>query len=100
MQVQRGCQDTQLFWLTLLNTVRDLAPAARGAEPVTAAPGLDAAEMVDRVLTELARQDDGVTLVIDDVHELAAPNALDSLTRLLTSLPDGTNAVIALPAAW
>ena len=43
--------------------------------------------MVDRVLSELADARDGITLVIDDLHELTSPHALAQLTRLLTSLP-------------
>jgi LuxR family maltose regulon positive regulatory protein len=50
--------------------------------------------MVDRVLSELADARDGITLVIDDVHELNSPGALAQLTRLLTSLPPHTHAVL------
>jgi LuxR family maltose regulon positive regulatory protein len=95
VQVQRGWRDAQLFWLTLLNTVRDLAPESKGTEALTATLEFDAEDMVDRVLAELSDNDDGVTLVIDDVHELVSPNAFDHLSRLLTNLPDGTNAVLA-----
>lgn len=51
VQVHRGPQDTQSFWLALLNAVRNLAPTALGMEPVTAAPGLDAGDIVERVMT-------------------------------------------------
>lgn len=95
VQVQRGRRDAQLFWLTMLNTVRDPALTSNSTEAVTPALEFDAEDMVDRVLAELAESDDGVTLVIDDVHELVSPNAFDHLTRLLTNLPDGTNAVLA-----
>jgi LuxR family maltose regulon positive regulatory protein len=50
--------------------------------------------MVDRVLSELAEAHDGVTLVIDDLHELHSPEALDQLTRLLTSLPPQVHAIL------
>ena len=51
--------------------------------------------MVDRVLSELARQRDRVALVIDDLHELHSPDALAQLTRLLTNLPPNAHAVLA-----
>src|SRR4029077_13927202 len=37
---------------------------------------------------------DGVTLVIDDLHELHSPEAPTQLTRLLTSLPPNVHVVL------
>ena len=51
--------------------------------------------MVDRVLSELADARDGITLVIDDLHELHSPEALAQLTRLLTNLPPHVHAILA-----
>ncbi len=51
--------------------------------------------MVDRVLSELADARDGITLVIDDLHELHSPEALAQLTRLLTNLPANVHAMLA-----
>jgi LuxR family maltose regulon positive regulatory protein len=51
--------------------------------------------MVDRVLSELADQPGRLILVIDDLHELASPDALAQLTWLLTSLPGDVHAVLA-----
>jgi LuxR family maltose regulon positive regulatory protein len=51
--------------------------------------------MVDRVLSELADACDGITLVIDDLHELTSPEALAQLTRLLVNLPPNVHAVLA-----
>ena len=51
--------------------------------------------MVDRVLSELADARDGITLVIDDLHELHSPEALAQLTRLLTNLPPQVHAILA-----
>ena len=51
--------------------------------------------MVDRVLAELADARDGITLVIDDLHELHSPEAIAQLTRLLTSLPPQVHAILA-----
>jgi LuxR family maltose regulon positive regulatory protein len=50
--------------------------------------------MADRVLSELADAPGGVTLVIDDLHELTSPEALAQLTRLLTNLPPHAHAIL------
>ena len=50
--------------------------------------------MVDRVLSELAEARGGVTLVIDDLHELASPEALAQLTQLQTNLPPQVRAIL------
>ena len=50
--------------------------------------------MVDRVLSKLADACGGITLVIDDLHELTSPEALSQLTRLLTNLPPHVHAML------
>src|SRR6202007_9436 len=50
--------------------------------------------MAGRVLSELADVRGGVTLVVDDVHELTSPEALAQLTRLLTNLPPHVHAIL------
>ena len=50
--------------------------------------------MVDRVLSELADARGDITLVIDDLHELNSPEALDQLTRLLIDLPPNVHAML------
>ena len=50
--------------------------------------------MVDRVLSELADAGAGITVVIDDLHELTSPEALAQLTRLLTNLPPHVHALL------
>src|SRR5580704_18235458 len=84
--VHRGQQDDQLFWLALLDAVGQAA-GTTGAEPAAATPDFNARAMVDRVLSALADARGDLTLVIDDLHELASPAALVQLTRLLTNLP-------------
>ncbi len=58
-------------------------------------PTFNGRAMVDRVLAELARDRGRVILIIDDLHELKSPEALDQLTRVLTNLPPNAHAVLA-----
>jgi LuxR family maltose regulon positive regulatory protein len=94
VQVQRDEHDAQQFWLALLDAVRDASRTTSGAEPSAATPGFNGQAMIDRVRSELAEARGGVTLVIDDLHELNSPEALAQLTRLLTSLPPNARTVL------
>jgi LuxR family transcriptional regulator, maltose regulon positive regulatory protein len=94
VQVQRDQQDAQQFWLALLGAVRAASGTASGSEPPAATPDFNGHTMVDRVLSELADAHGGVTLVIDDLHELHSPEALAQLTRLLTNLPPNAHAIL------
>jgi LuxR family transcriptional regulator, maltose regulon positive regulatory protein len=94
VQVQRDQRDAQQFWLALLDAVRHATGANTGAELPVATPDFNGHAMVDRVLSELADVHGGVTLVIDDLHELHSPEAPAQLTRLLTSLPPNVHAIL------
>ena len=93
VQVQRGQQDAQQFWLALLDAIWHASLTADRAEPPAATPDFNASAMVDRVLSELADAH-GVTLVIEDLHELHSAEAPTQLTRLLTSLPPRVHAIL------
>ncbi len=95
MQVQRDQHDAQQFWLALLDALRRASDPTSRAEPPTATPGFNGRAMVDRVLSELTDARHGITLVIDDLHELHSPEALAQLTRLLTNLPPNAHAILA-----
>ena len=94
LQMQRDQQDAQQFWLALLDAVRHVTGGNSGAELPAATPDFNAPAMVDRVLSELADARSGVTLVIEDLHELTSPEALAQLTRLLTNLPPRVHAIL------
>jgi len=94
VQVQRDQHDAQQFWLALLDAVRHATGTNSGAELPAATPGFNAPAMAGRVLSELADAHGGVTLVIDDLHELHSQEALTQLTRLLTNLPPNVHAVL------
>jgi LuxR family transcriptional regulator, maltose regulon positive regulatory protein len=94
LQVQRDQQDAQQFWLALLDAIRHASATTGRTEPPAATPDFNAPAMVDRVLSELADACGGVTLVIDDLHDLNSPEALAQLTRLLTNLPPHVHAIL------
>jgi LuxR family maltose regulon positive regulatory protein len=94
VQMQRDQQDAQQFWLALLDAVRHVTGASSGAERPAATPDFNAPAMVDRVLSELADARSGITLVIEDLHELTSPEALAQLTRLLTNLPPRVHGIL------
>jgi LuxR family transcriptional regulator, maltose regulon positive regulatory protein len=94
LRVQRDQRDAQQFWLALLDAVRQATGADSGAEPPAATPDFNAPAMAGRVLSELAEARDGVTLVVDDLHELNSPEALAQLTGLLTNLPPHVHAIL------
>jgi LuxR family maltose regulon positive regulatory protein len=94
VQVPRDQQDAQQFWLALLGAVRAASGTISGAEPPAATPDFNAPAMADRVLSELADARGGITVVIDDLHELHSPEALVQLTRLLASLPPNVHAIL------
>jgi LuxR family maltose regulon positive regulatory protein len=95
VQLRRDQRDAQLFWLDLLGAVRQAVGATGGAEPPAATPDFNGPAMVDRVLAELVEAPGDITVIIDDLHELTSPDALDLLTRLLTNLPTGAHAILA-----
>ena len=95
LQVQRDQQDAQQFWLALLDAIRHASATTGRAGPPAATPDFNAPAMVDRVLSELAEAGAGLTLVIDDLHELNSPEALAQLSRLLTNLPPRVHAMLA-----
>jgi len=94
LQVQRNQQDAQQFWLALLDVVRHTSATAGRAGPPAATPDFNAPAMVDRVLSELADAGAGLTLVIDDLHELTCQEAPAQLSRLLTNLPADVHAML------
>jgi LuxR family transcriptional regulator, maltose regulon positive regulatory protein len=94
--VRPGQHDMQLFWLAVLGAIRTAAGTRDGGAqlpPVT--PGASGSAIADKVLSELKESRDDFVLVIDDLHELSAPEAAGQLTTLLTRLPPGVRAIVA-----
>ena len=92
--VPRDQRDEQLFWLTLLESIRRTLDTGQVEEPLSAAPRLYAEGMIDRVLSELADYPGRLALVIDDLHELASNAAQAHLSSLIAELPANVHAVL------
>src|SRR5579859_2901799 len=94
--VPREQRDEQLFWLTLLESIRQTLDSDRSEleAPLSAAPRFYADEMIDRVLSKLAEYPGRLVLVIDDLHELASNDAQAHLSRLVAELPANVHAVL------
>src|SRR5260370_41426675 len=81
--VPRDQRDEQLFWLTLLRSIRHTLDRSQTEEPLNAAPRFYAEEMIDRVLPELADYPGRLVLVIDDLHDPVPPNPHATPTPLI-----------------
>jgi LuxR family maltose regulon positive regulatory protein len=95
VQVRRDQHDAQQFWLAILGAIRQAAGTAGAGEPLAATPDFNEAAISERVRSELAGHPGRTILVIDDLHELASPEALSQLTRLLENLPPHVHAILA-----
>ena len=93
--VPGGERDPQQFWIAVADALRGTAAASALVRPLTAAPDLDGWAIVERLLTDLARLEDRIWLVVDDVHELAATDALAQLELLVMRAPAELRFVLA-----
>jgi LuxR family maltose regulon positive regulatory protein len=93
--VGRGERDPQRFWLSVLAALRQTGPGSALVQPLSAAPDLDGWAIAERLLRELAPLGDRVWLVLDDVHELGADQALRQLELLVLRAPPPLRFVLA-----
>src|SRR6202165_4377576 len=92
--VPRDQQDAQQFWLAVLDAIRQTDPIADSGRQV-APPAFVGEVMVETVVSELAKAGGVVVLVIDDLHELRAADALSQLEHLLSVLPKSARVVLS-----
>jgi LuxR family maltose regulon positive regulatory protein len=90
-----GERDSQRFWLSVVDALRRTSPGSGLVRPLTAAPELDGWAVVERLLKDLARLDERVWLVVDDVHELGSAEARRQLELLLLRGPEELRFVLA-----
>src|SRR3954454_15791061 len=87
-------QDGQRFWAQVLGAIRtpgrSVAPEAQ-AVPAT----LDADELIERIVSEIAEQAEPVVLIVDDLHELRSTEPMTQLEQLLAVLPSSARVVLS-----
>lgn len=95
VSVQRGEQDSQRFWLSVVDRLRAVAGADAVLTPLTPAPEFDGDALVQRLIAELASLDRPILLVVDDLHELRATRAREELSELISHRPSQLRVVLA-----
>ena len=95
VSVDRDQQDAQRFWSAVLDAIRSPARSVDPEKQPAATAALDADQVVDRVLSEVADQVEPVVLIIDDLHELRSTDALAQLGHLLAILPSSARVVLS-----
>ena len=93
--VDSGERDPQGFWISVADALRGTAAGSALVRPLTAAPGLDGWAVVERLLTDLARLEDRLWLVIDDAHVLDPGEVLPQLALLVLRAPQELRFVLA-----
>ena len=91
----RDVRDPQSFWLSVVGALRGTGPGSELVRAVSAAPDLDGWALVERLLDDLAPLEERLWLVVDDVHELDADQALRQLELLLMRAPPALRFVLA-----
>ena len=94
VSVGRQEHDPQAFWLSVLDSLRGTRTGSERVRELTAAPNLDGATVVRRLLEDLSSLDERLWLVIDDLHELLAEEAISHLELLLGSAPSQLRIVL------
>jgi LuxR family transcriptional regulator, maltose regulon positive regulatory protein len=87
VSVGREEHDPQAFWLSVLDSLRETRVGSERVRELTAAPDLDGATVVRRLLDDLSSLPERLWLVIDDLHELRTEEAVGQLELLLGSAP-------------
>ena len=87
VSVGRQERDPQMFWLSVLDSLRQTRAGSERVRELTAAPDLDGANVVGRLLEDLSSLREPLWLVIDDLHELQADQASRDIELLLETAP-------------
>ena len=88
-------RDPQRFWLSVLDAVRQTDAGSALVRELTPAPELDGGSIAERLLADLSLLTARIWLVIDDVHELRAEDALRQLELLVMRAPAELRFVLA-----
>lgn len=95
VSVERAEQDAQRFWLSVVDRLAAAAGEHGPVERIGATPSFGGGALVERLSSDLRALERPVLLVVDDLHELLSPDALDLLERFLAGLPAALRVVLA-----
>jgi LuxR family maltose regulon positive regulatory protein len=95
VSVERGEQDEQRFWLSVVREVRSAVGAGALVEQLVPTPRFDGRAVVARLVMELEALAEPIVLVVDDLHELVSSEALAQLGVLLERRPPLLRVVLA-----
>ena len=84
--VERGEQDAQHFWLSVIDALAD-ADGKDLIERVAPTPEFRGEALVKRLLSDLESLEGWLVLVIDDLHELESSEGLRCLEHFLAHMP-------------
>ncbi len=91
---RREIPDSQAFWLAVADSLRGTRAGSQFVRGLTAAPSLDGWTIVERLVDDLDALDEPLWLVIDDLHELDAKDALGQLSLFAQKAPDDLRFVV------
>ena len=95
VSVERGERDAQRFWIATVEQLRAAACVDGFVEKLAPTPAFNGDALVERLVSELGSLGEPLVLVIDDLHELHAPEALAQLARLIDRRPPLLRVVLA-----
>ena len=95
VSVERGEEDAQHFWLSVVDAVAAAVGGERLVERVGATPSFRGDAVVHGLLSDLRSLDEPLVLVIDDLDELRSADALRLLEHFLSELPPGLRVALA-----
>ncbi len=84
--VERHEQDPQRFWTAVIAALRS-TPGGSSLTTLRPSPDFDGRRVLDRLLIDLESVEKPILLVIDDLHELASPEANEQLGQLIARRP-------------
>ena len=87
VSVGREEHDPQAFWMSVLDSLRGTRTGSERVRELTAAPDLDGAAIVRRLLEDVGSLDESVWLVLDDLHDLRDEQVVRQIELLLGSAP-------------
>jgi LuxR family maltose regulon positive regulatory protein len=94
VSVERGEHDSQHFWGAVVAELSRAAADGVAIEVLAPTPVFNGYAVVERLLFDLEAAEVRWTLVIDDFHELAAPDARDQFSEFLDHLPNNVHVVL------